>query len=211
MGFYANQIFARALDWMLDNREVERHRRRALAPLGGHVLEIGFGTGLNLPHYPQTVTGLTVIDSERMLAKRVARRIAAARMPVAEMQLDASGRLPFADDSFDGVATTLTLCSIADVSAALAEIRRVLRPAGAFAFLEHGRSDDPRTARRQDFFNPIQRVIACGCNLNRPIDRLIESAGLQIAELDRYLMPGSPRAMGEMYRGIAKKAVVSGR
>jgi ubiquinone/menaquinone biosynthesis C-methylase UbiE len=205
MGFYAKQIFSRALDWMLDNREVGRHRRRALAPLAGHVLEIGFGTGLNLPHYPEAVTGLTVIDSEQMLKKRVARRLAAARMPVTAMQLDASGRLPFADDSFEGVATTLTLCSIADVAAALAEIRRVLRPTGVFVFLEHGRSDDPRTARRQDFFNPIQRLVACGCNLNRPIDQLIESAGLRVAELERYLMPGSPRAMGEMYKGIAKK------
>ena len=205
MGFYANQIFARALDWMLDNREVGRHRRRALAPLEGHVLEIGFGTGLNLPYYPEAVTRLTVIDSERMLKKRVARRLAAARMPVTEMQLDASGRLPFADDSFDGAASTLTLCSIANVAAALAEIRRVLRPAGLFVFLEHGRSDDPRTARRQDFFNPLQRIVACGCNLNRPIDRLIESAGLRITEFERYRMPGSPRAMGEMYKGMAKK------
>jgi ubiquinone/menaquinone biosynthesis C-methylase UbiE len=205
MGFYANQIFSRALDWMLDNREVGQHRRRALAPLAGHVLEIGFGTGLNLPHYPEAVTRLTVIDSERMLKKRVAQRLAAARMPVTQMQLDASGRLPFADDSFDGVASTLTLCSIEKVAAALAEIRRVLRPAGLFVFLEHGRSDDPRTARRQDFFNPLQRIVACGCNLNRPIDRLIESAGLRVTELERYVMPGSPRAMGEMYKGTAKK------
>lgn len=185
---------------------IERQRREALAPLHGHVLEIGFGTGLNLRFFPETVTRLTVIDSERMLTKRVAKRIDESPVPIEQLTLDAGGVLPFEDKAFDGVATTFTLCSISDVSSALAEIRRVLSDAGEYVFLEHGRSDDPRIAGRQDFFNPLQKIIACGCNMNRPIDRLIKSAGLEIIQLDRYSMPDTPRVLGEMYRGVARRS-----
>src|SRR5262249_22088510 len=99
MGIYSRQIFPRALDWSLNTKEVSRHRRLTLAPLAGRVLEIGFGTGLNLRHYPPAVASLTIIDPEQMLAGRVARRMAAAPMPIEKMHLDASGRLPFADDT----------------------------------------------------------------------------------------------------------------
>lgn len=204
MGLYSSYIFPRLMDWSLRTREHQKQRRQALAPVRGDVLEIGFGTGLNLPHYPETVTRLTVIDSERMLPERVAQRIARARVPVESMQLDAGGKLPFADHSFDSVVTTWTLCSIADVAAALAEIRRVLKPDGRYIFFEHGRSDDPKVARWQDFFNPIQNIIGRGCHINRPIDRLIKDAGLEILELDRFVMPKAPRMLGEMYRGAAR-------
>src|SRR5581483_6022003 len=112
--------------------------------------------------------------------------------------LDASGSLPFADDHFDGVATTFTLCTIADVAAALCEMRRVLKPTGMVVFLEHGLSDDARIARWQQRLNPIQKVIACGCHLNRPIDELITRAGLTIDRLTRDLMPGLPRLIGSL-------------
>ena len=202
MGWYSSYVFPRLLDWTM--RAVDpQYRRRALAPARGRVLEVGFGTGVNLPYYPDAVERLTVIDSERLLSDRVARRIAAARMPVAEMRLDASGGLPFEGGSFDAVVTTFTLCSVSPPAPALAEIRRVLKPAGQYLFLEHGRSDDPRTARLQDLFNPLQRRLAGGCHLNRPIDRLIAGAGLKIVSLDRFVMPGAPRALAEMYQGVA--------
>ncbi|HXU09099.1 MAG TPA: class I SAM-dependent methyltransferase [Blastocatellia bacterium] len=204
MGLYSRHIFPRVLDWSLDNAMMREQRREALASLSGHVLEIGFGTALNLPHYPHQVTRLTAIDSERMLPKRVSERIARARFPVEIFQLDAGGRLPFEDDLFDGVASTLTLCSIPDVASALAEIRRVLRPDGSFVFLEHGHSDDPKVARRQDRLNPIQKFVGRGCNLNRQIDQLIKQAGLNIIRLDRFLLPDTPRLIGEMYRGVAR-------
>ena len=207
MSVYSRQIFPRVLDFLLRSEEVSRHRRITLAPLAGRVLEIGFGTGLNLRHYPETVTRLTILDPERMLVDRVARRIAAAPMPVDKMYLDASGRLPFADNSFDGVATTFTLCTIPDVAAALREMRRVLKPAGLMVFLEHGHSDDVRTARWQDWLNPFQNVVACGCHLNRRIDALITSAGFAIEQLERSVMPGLPRIIGTIYRGTAKKVL----
>lgn len=204
MGIYSKHIFPRVLDWSLGNATLHEQRREVLAPLAGHVLEIGLGTALNLPHYPEAVTKLTAIDNERMLPRRVAMRIAGARMPVEQLQLDASGRLPFEDSAFDGVVTTFTLCSIPDVASALREIRRVIKPDGKYVFLEHGRSDDPRVARWQDLLNPIQRVVACGCNLNRVIDGLIRQSGFEIVKLERYLMPDVPRIFAETYRGLAQ-------
>jgi len=205
MGFYSKHIFPRLVELSLGRGPVRDERRAALAPLHGHVLEVGFGTGLNLPCYPSQVTRLTTIDSEMMLPGRVADRIARTRAPVRQLKLDAGGRLPFEDESFDGVVTTFTLCSIGEVATALAEIRRVLKPAADYVFLEHGRSDDPRIARLQDRFNPITKLIGCGCNMNRPIDKLITAAGLQIAKLDRFVMPDSPRILGELYRGVAHR------
>ena len=205
MGLYSKHIFPRVLDWSLGSEEVRRQRKRALAEACGNVLEIGFGTGLNLAHYPDAVTRLTVIDAERMLPARVERRIAEARMPVEKFFLDASGELPFDNDSFDSVVTTFTLCSIDDLEAALAGVRRVLKPGGRFIFLEHGRSDDPKTARRQDLYNPIHRFLSCGCNVNRPIDVNIKASGFDVVTLDRFLMKAAPRVVGEMYRGMAAK------
>lgn len=203
MGIYAKYIFPRLLDWSLGNPQMGKYRRRALEPATGETLEIGFGTGLNLPHYPTSVTRLTVIDSENMLSRLVDLRIAECTIPVTKMQLDAQGRLPFEDQSFDSVATTLTLCSIENTAPALAEIRRVLKPGGKFVFWEHGRSDDPKTADWQDKLNPLQRVIGAGCNMNRKIDDLISASGFDITMLDRFLMPKTPRLLAEMYRGMA--------
>lgn len=204
MGFYAKYIFPRLLDWSLGNPQMGRYRRRALEPAVGNTLEIGFGTGLNLPYYPPAVTRLTVIDAENMLVELVERRIAECPIPVTKMHLDAQGRLPFDDATFDSVVTTLTLCSIADPGPALAEIRRVLKPGGRFIFFEHGRSDEANVARWQDRLNPLQKIVGVGCNLNRKIDALIAAGGFQIVKLDRFLLPKTPRLLAEMYRGVAE-------
>jgi ubiquinone/menaquinone biosynthesis C-methylase UbiE len=204
MGFYAKYIFPRILDWSVGAPEFGEYRRRALEPARGETLEIGFGTGLNLPYYPQAVTKLTAIDSENMLEDRVEKRVSACRFPVTRMRLDAQGRLPFDDRAFDTIVTTLTLCSIPDTAAALAEIRRVLKSEGRYVFFEHGRSDDPKVSRRQDRFNPIQKIIGAGCNMNRQIDKLIENAGFEIITLDRFLLPYAPRILAEIYRGVAR-------
>lgn len=204
MGFYANHIFPHILEWTLGTPDVQRERRRTLESARGEVLEIGFGTALNLPFYPPEVTRIVALDSERMLPERVCERIAAAGIPVEVVHLDAGRRLPFDAARFDTVVTTFTLCSIGEVAAALNEMRRVLKPGGEFLFCEHGRSDDVKTARRQDRLNPIQNRIACGCHINRPIDRLISDADFEIVRLDRFLMPHAPRVFGEMYRGMAQ-------
>ena len=205
MGLYSRHIFPRLVEWSLGNREVQEQRRATLAPLHGRVLEIGFGTGLNLAYYPRQVTHVTAIDSHTMLPHRVADRIARSHVTVDQIKFDAGKPLPLEDESFDAVVTTFTLCSIADVASALGEIRRVLKPAAEYVFLEHGRSDNPRLAKQQDLATPITRIIGCGCHMNRRIDNLISGAGLQITKLDRFIMPDSPRMLGEMYRGIAKR------
>jgi len=203
MGLYSNCLFPLLLDWGLDSPEFGKYRRRALESASGDVLEIGFGTGLNLPYYPPGVKRLVAIDSERLLPGRVRRRIQATQLPVEVKRVDAQRPLPFYDHSFDTVVTTLTLCSIEDVGAALGEIRRVLKPEGQYLFFEHGRSDNESIARWQDRLNPIQRVIACGCNLNRPIDRLIRESGFELRTLDRFVLPKTLRILSHIYRGTA--------
>jgi ubiquinone/menaquinone biosynthesis C-methylase UbiE len=166
------------------------------------VLEIGLGTGLNLPHYPVGVSRLRAVDPTPLLPDRVTERIARAPFPV-ELSRTGAEHLPYDNHSFDCAVSTWTLCTIPDPVRALQEVRRVLKPTGRFLFLEHGRSDDARTAAWQDRLNPLQNVIGCGCNLNRRIDQLISKAGLHIVQLDRFVMEGVPRIGGELYRGVA--------
>jgi ubiquinone/menaquinone biosynthesis C-methylase UbiE len=204
MGFYAQHIFPRVMDWAMRSPRLHDYRRAALAPAHGRVLEIGFGTGLNLAHYPREVTALTAVEPAVVLPGRVRQRQAAAPFPIERIQAGAE-HLPLPDAGFDYVVSTFTLCSIPDVAAALKEVRRVLTAEGRFLFLEHGRSDDARVARWQDRLTPIQRVLACGCHLNRRIDRVIDESGLHVTHLDRFLLPGVPRIAGEIYQGIAQK------
>lgn len=205
MGIYANYFFPRLLDWALGSPEANEQRQLTLANAKGNVLEIGFGTGLNVRYYPPAVTKLTALDSENFRPDLVRQRIAKAHMPIERVQLDAGGKLPFADASFGTVVTTWTLCSIANVDAALLEMKRVLRPDGILLFCEHGRSDEAKTAAWQDRLNPLQKIIGCGCNMNRAMDRLIQKAGFEIVRLDRFVMQNSPRILGETYRGQAHR------
>jgi ubiquinone/menaquinone biosynthesis C-methylase UbiE len=202
MGFYSTYIFPRLMDWGMSGTRFQRLRSEALQTARGEVLEIGLGTGLNLSHYSAGVSRLRAVDPAPLLPDRVAERSARAPFPV-ELSHTSAEQLPYDDHTFDCVVSTWTLCTIPDPIRALREVRRVLKPTGQFLFLEHGRSDDARTAIWQDRLNPMQNVIGCGCNLNRPIDRLITEAGLHILQLDRFVMEGVPRIGGELYRGIA--------
>lgn len=202
MGLYSRYIFPRLMDRIMSGTEFQRLRTELLQAAHGQVLEIGLGTGLNLPHYPAGVSRLHAVDPAPLLPARLAERSAAAAFPV-EVSRTSAERLPFEDRTFDCVVSTWTLCTIQEPLAALREIRRVLKSEGVFLFLEHGRSDDARTAAWQDRLNPIQNVIGCGCNLNRRIDQLIAEAGLGLAQLDRCVMEGVPRIGGELYRGVA--------
>lgn len=202
MGLYCEHIFPRLMDHVMRGKEFQRLRTELLQSVAGDVLEIGIGTGLNLPHYGPNVARVRAVDPHPMLPVRVAKRRTAVHFPV-EISHHSAERLPYVDRTFDYVVSTWTLCTIPDPVTALREVSRVLKPTGRFLFLEHGRSDDQKIARWQDRLNPIQNVIGCGCNLNRPIDDLITQAGLTIAQLDRFAMKEIPRIGGEMYCGTA--------
>jgi ubiquinone/menaquinone biosynthesis C-methylase UbiE len=202
MGLYARYIFPRLMDRILSGKEFQRLREDFLKEVSGSVLEIGLGTGLNLIHYPTTVTLLYAVEPETLLPERLVERGKHAPFPI-ELKRTSAEALPFNDRTFDCAVSTWTLCTIPDPIRALQEVRRVLKPDGRFHFLEHGRSDDESIAKWQDLLNPIQRIIGCGCNLNRRIDQLIEQGGFSIAELDRFKMQTVPQIGGSMYRGQA--------
>lgn len=208
MGFYRDYLFPRLMDWVMAGEQFRRLRAELLASLHGDVLELGIGTGLNLSHYPGTVSSVTAVDPATLLPRRLAARSAGLPMPLRVERVTAES-MPFPSGAFDYVVSTWTLCTIADPLSALREVLRVLKPTGRFVFLEHGRSDDATIAAWQDRLNPVQRVIGCGCNLNRPIDRLVAEAGLCLDHLDRFHMPHVPRVAGEMYRGAAMPARMS--
>ena len=205
MGIYRKHVFPRLMDGGLSGPQHRTMRERALGRARGRVLEIGFGTGLNLPCYPPAVESLVGLDPEHMLEKRVAGRISRAAFGVDRVAQDASDPLPFDEESFDTVVSTWTLCSIDRIRAALVNLRRVLKGDGLFLFLEHGRSDRTLAASLQDAVNPLQNVFACGCNLNRKIDQEIQDAGFKIIELERFRVAGVPRIFGEVYEGAATR------
>lgn len=204
MGLYSHYIFPRLMDWFMAGEEFRRLRTDLLREAHGTVLELGIGTGLNVPHYPAQVTELYAVDPANILPQRIGTRVTAAPFPVRVDHVTAE-MLPYGDQTFDTVVSTWTLCTIPDPVLALREVGRVLKPGGRFLFLEHGRSDSHTIAMWQDRLNSIQNVIGCGCNLNRQIDHIITQAGLKISQLDRFTMKAVPRLGGEMYRGIAVK------
>jgi ubiquinone/menaquinone biosynthesis C-methylase UbiE len=201
VSFYQDKILPRIIEVVLGRREFAEMRERVAGELSGDVLEVGFGSGLNVPHYPSAVRRVFAVDPATLGRKLAAKRIAESGVPVEHVGLDGE-QLPLEDESVDHALTTWTLCSIPDVERALAEIRRVLRPGGALHFLEHGRSPDAKVARWQDRFTPLNRRLAGGCHLNRSIEELIARSGLDVVRLDNYYVRG-PKVLGYMYEGVA--------
>ncbi len=201
MGLYRDQVLPRIVDLAMRGSDVEKVRVRVTGGLDGEVLEIGFGSGLNIPFYPAELTRVWAVDPAAVGRKLAAKRAAACTVPIEYIGLDAE-KLPVGDASADHVLSTWTLCTIPDPMVALAEIIRVLRPGGAFHFVEHGRSPDAKVARTQDRLNPLQRRVFGGCNLNRAIDHLVTASGLELTRLETYYMKG-PRAMEYTFEGIA--------
>jgi SAM-dependent methyltransferase len=207
MGFYQDQVVPRITNVTLNSRECARIRRLVTAGLAGEVLEVGFGSGLNVPYYPAEVTRVRAVDPAVAGRKLAAGRLAASMVPVQFVGLDGQA-LPLESGSVDHVLTTWTMCTIPDVETAVTEMHRVLRPGGELHFAEHGRSPDPGVARWQDRLNPLQRLACAGCHLNRPIDRLITQAGFRMIRLENFYFPG-PRPFGYTYEGVAAKALIA--
>ena len=202
MGFYGEQVLPRVTDRLLGNRAFAKVRNETCVGLHGDILEIGFGSGLNLPFLPSEVTGVWTVEPSSVARRIAAKRIAASSVPLHEAGLDGA-RIDAADARYDGALSTMTLCTIPDVRAALLELRRVLKPGASFHFAEHGHSPDDRVAHRQDQFNGIQNRIAGGCNLNRPVTTLLTDAGFEIDTLRNFYLKG-PKAFGYMYVGRAR-------
>jgi ubiquinone/menaquinone biosynthesis C-methylase UbiE len=201
MSLYEDRILPHIINVAMSNKATRHIRSRVCADLEGDVVEIGFGTGHNLPHLPDTVTRVRAVEPSGTSVRLAQQRIASAKVPVEIVGLDGQ-RLPMEDDSADAVLSTWTMCTIPDASAALREMARVLRPGGTLHFVEHGRAPDERVRRWQDRVNPIQRRLFGGCNVNREISSLIEGAGFTIKSLDTYYLDG-PKFVGSMYEGTA--------
>lgn len=185
------------------------HRERLLRGAQGQVLEIGAGTGANLPFYGGTVESLTLAEPEPAMARRLAKRMRETRSSGALVQARAE-RLPFADARYDTVVSTLVLCTVGDQARALGEVRRVLKPGGRLLFIEHVRSDEPRVATWQDRLNRFHRIVGRGCNCNRTTLEAIRDAGFRVTSLERGLLHGAPPIVRPLVVGAAEPAA-SGR
>jgi ubiquinone/menaquinone biosynthesis C-methylase UbiE len=201
MGFYQDWILPAFIDLAMRNRHLRPYRQRVAGAAEGRVLEIGIGSGLNLPFYAQRAEQIFGLDpSPPLLARsrRKARRVARA----VQLLAGSAEHIPLADRSIDTVVTTWTACSIPRIATALGEMRRVLRPGGRLLFVEHGRAPEPAVARWQDRLTPVWRRISGGCHLNRKIDDLLSEAGFRIDRLETGYIPG-PRIMTFLYEGAA--------
>ena len=204
MGLWTAQVVPRIANKTLDTKEVNEARARVCSGLHGEVVEIGFGSGLNVPHYPAAVTRVAAVEPSDVGWRLGAARLAAARVPVVRAGRDGQ-RLPFEDGSFDAALSTFTMCVLPDLSAALAELRRVLRPGGALHFLEHGRAPDESVQRWQRRIEPVYTPMAGGCRISRPIDDLISSAVFALERIERQYEQRSPRPFGFLYEGLARR------
>ncbi len=207
MGFYSQKILPYLLDWSLSDPNIAKYRKEILAEVKGEVLEIGFGTGLNLSYYPKELEKLITIDSNPGVHKLAQKRIQSSSITVDNRILN-SENLPMADDTFDSVVSTFTLCSIAKVEQALKEVYRVLKPGGKFFFVEHGLSNEPKIQVWQNRLTPIQKVIGDGCHLNRNIRQLVEQQ-FDTVTLEEFVGENLPKIAGYLYKGVATKAVKS--
>jgi len=202
-------LFACVYDRMTASVEaagLRARREQLLASAKGRVLEIGAGTGANLPFYPEGVEAITAAEPESPMARKLARRIRELRRPVEIVEASAE-QLPFADAQFDTVVSTLVLCTVRDLARALSELRRVLKPGGCLLFIEHVRSEEARLAAWQDRLNGFNRIVAHGCNCNRPTLDAIRAAGFAITSLERSSLAKAPPFVRPLVVGTAQRHV----
>jgi ubiquinone/menaquinone biosynthesis C-methylase UbiE len=205
MSIYADKVLPRLQDRAMNRRGLREVRARVCAGLSGKVVEIGFGTGLNVAYYPSQVERVFAIEPSRVCMHIAQPRIAKSATPV-ELAGLTGEHLDLASEEFDAVLSTWTLCSIPNLALALQEIRRVLKPQGTFHFVEHGGAPDVKTARWQGRLEPLNKKFAGGCHLTRRMPEFIENAGLGIEHLDTYYFKGEPRPYGFTFEGRALKS-----
>jgi ubiquinone/menaquinone biosynthesis C-methylase UbiE len=205
MGIYAKYILPRVIDLAMRNKDTTRLRAECVPQARGDVLEIGIGSGLNLPFYSREVRRVYGVDPSAELQRMAAKKVSSVPFEVTFLRQSAEVPLPLRDSSIDTVLVTWSLCSIVNPIIALQQAKRVLKPTGRMIYVEHGRSPDVRVTAWQDWITPAWKRIGGGCHLNRKIDDLIRAAGFQISEQKNFYLPG-PRPMTYTYQGIARAA-----
>lgn len=205
MNVWRERVVPRITDIALRSQEIGELREETCRGLAGEVLEIGFGSGLNIRFYPSGVTSVAAVEPSDVGWKLSAKRRARTDLPIHRSGLDGQ-RLAAEDDSFDSALVTFSLCTIPDPALALAEVRRVLRPGASLHFLEHGLAPDPAVARWQHRLDPVQRRLFAGCHLSRDVPALVEGAGFEVADLRAEYQPG-PRVSHPWTYGYLGRAV----
>ena len=200
MGFYQEQLLPRFQDVAMRRRTTHEPRSRVCAGLQGNVVEVGFGTGLNLTYYPREVSKIFAVEPSSLCMRIAQPRMASSSVEVEQVGLTGE-HLPLPSDSFDAVVSTWTMCTIPNLVLALEEMRRVLKPGGVFHFVEHGHSPDQRVARWQRRLEPINKRLAGGCHLTRRIPDYVEQAGFEMGHVDTYYLKGEPKIFGYTYEG----------
>ncbi|MGH8725514.1 MAG: class I SAM-dependent methyltransferase [Burkholderiales bacterium] len=204
VGIYERWLLPRLLDLVMRNKEATRYRRKTIPAARGRVLELGAGSGLNLPFYGREVTRLYALDPSEALLRMARKKRPPAGVPVEFLEASAE-EIPLDSGSVDTVVSTWTLCTVPDAAKALREARRVLRLGGMLLFAEHGHAPEPAVQVWQQRLNPLWRRIAGGCNLDRRIDRLIRDAGFEVVDLENEYLKG-PRPFTYTYSGRARPA-----
>ena len=203
MGLYQDRVLPRILNRACGAKTLDPLRRRVCQGLAGDMVEIGFGSGLNIPFYPVAVTSVAAVEPSDVSWRLAAERLRATDVTVLRSGLDGQS-LPFDSNSFDAALSTWTMCSIPDVAAALSELRRVLKSGGTLHFLEHGLAPDESVRRWQRRLDPLQQRITGGCHLTRPIVDLIEAAGFTVKDVDVFYEADTIKVSGADCLGRAQ-------
>ena len=202
MGIYSDYIFPMFYDQIVRHAIFADKRRETLKPVEGRVLEIGIGTGSNLDFYPESVSEIDAIDPNPGMEKQLRAKLLKKKIKV-NFLIGSAEQLPYENETFQTVVSTLTMCSIPNLQKALSEISRVLTPNGKLIFFEHGLSAEPKIKRVQKFLNPIQNVVGCGCQLTVDVEAELTKADFTISSLKKDYLSNYPKFIAYIYEGCA--------